>query len=82
MFSALAAFAEFHQAGNLKADQMTFINQIVMHFEQSGTIEAGMLFESPFINVNDQGLPGIFDEAAAIRIMQLIERINWSAEVG
>jgi len=41
-----------------------------------------MLFESPFTNVNDQGLPGVFDEAASTRIIQLIERINWNAEVG
>ncbi|HHN47876.1 MAG TPA: DEAD/DEAH box helicase, partial [Bacteroidales bacterium] len=80
--AAHAAFAEFLQAGNLKADQMTFINQIVMHLEQNGTIEAGMLFESPFTNVNDQGLLGVFDEATSTRIIQLIERINWNAGVG
>jgi len=82
MFSGHKAFAGFLQAGNLKADQMTFINQIVMHLEQNGTIEAGMLFESPFTNVNDQGLLGVFDDAASTRIIQLIEKINWNAEVG
>jgi type I restriction enzyme R subunit len=61
---------------------MTFINQIIMHLGKNGTIEAGMLFESPFTNVNDQGLPGVFDEAASTRIIQLIERINWNAMVG
>ncbi len=76
MFSAHAAFEEFLQAGNLKTDQMVFINQIVMHLEQNGAIEAGKLFESPFTNVNDQGLPGVFDEAASTRIIQLIERMS------
>jgi len=61
---------------------MTFINQIIMHLGQNGTIEADMLFESPFTKVNDQGLPGGFDEAASTRIIQLIERINWNAGVG
>jgi hypothetical protein len=35
MFSAHAAFAGFLQAGNLKAGQMTFINQIILHLEQN-----------------------------------------------
>jgi len=61
---------------------MTFINQIIMHLEMNGAIEAGMLFESPFTNVNDQGLLGVFDDAASTRIIQLIEKINWNAEVG
>jgi type I restriction enzyme R subunit len=61
---------------------MTFINQIVIHPEQNGTIEAGMLFESPFTNVNDQCLLGVFDEATSTRIINLIESINWNAEVG
>lgn len=70
------------QAGNLKADQMTFINQIVMHLEKNGSIDAGMLFEPPFTDVNDQGLLGVFDEAASTRIIQLIERVNGNASVG
>jgi len=61
---------------------MTFINQIIIHLEMNGTIEAGLLFETPFTNVNDQGLLGVFDEAASTRIIQLIERINWNAVAG
>lgn len=80
--AANEAFAEFLQAGNLQADQMTFINQIVMHLEKNGTIEASMLFETPFTNVNDQGLLGVFDDAASNRIIQLIERVNGNANVG
>ncbi len=68
------------QAGNLS--QMAFINQIIMHPEKNGAIEASMLFESPFTNVNGQGLPAVFDEAASTRIIQLIERINSNAGVG
>jgi hypothetical protein len=41
-----------------------------------------LLFESPFTNVNDQGLLGVFDDAASTRIIQLIERVNGNAGVG
>lgn len=49
---------------------------------KNGAIEAGMLFKSPFTDVNDEGLLGVFDEAASTRIIQLIERINENASAG
>jgi hypothetical protein len=61
---------------------MTFNNQIITQLEQNGTIEAGMIFESPFTNVKELKLLGVFDKAASTRIIQLIEEINWNAEVG
>ncbi len=60
---------------------MTFIKLIDIHIEKSGTIEAGMLPETPFINVNDQGPLGVFNDAASTRIIQLTERINGNAGV-
>jgi type I restriction enzyme, R subunit len=45
-------------------------------------LETGLLFESPFTNVNDQGLLGVFGEAASTRIIQSIERINGNAGTG
>ena len=80
--AANQAFADFLQAGNLRADQMTFINKIIQYLERNGTIEAAMLFEPPFTDLNDQGLMGVFDDAQSTRIIQLIDRINGNAEVG
>ena len=75
------AFSEFLQAGNLQAEQMTFINNIIMHLVKNGTIEPGMLFEPPFTDVNDQGLLGVFDDAEATRMLSILARINENAEV-
>jgi type I restriction enzyme, R subunit len=79
--AANRAFSEFLQAGNLRADQMTFINNIIMHLEKNGTIETDMLFEPPFTDVNDQGLLGVFDDAEATRVLSILERINENAGV-
>jgi hypothetical protein len=38
--------------------------------------------EPPLTDVNNQGLLDVFAEAASTRIIQLIEKINWNAEVG
>ncbi len=74
--AANAAFSEFMQAGNLKADQMTFVKNIISFLEKNGTIEKRMLFEAPFTDINDQGLLGVFDDASATKIISIVNQIN------
>ena len=75
------AFAEFIQAGNLRADQMTFMNNIISYLSKNGTIEKKMLFEPPFTNIHDQGLLGVFDDAEATQVIKLIDKVNDNALV-
>ncbi len=77
--AAQDAFAEFLKAGNLRADQMTFIQGIISYLTKNGTIEPSMLFEPPFTDVNDQGLMGVFDDGASHRIVCIVEEINKNA---
>jgi type I restriction enzyme, R subunit len=73
------AFAEFIQAGTLRADQVTFINNIINYLTRNGTIDKKLLFEPPFTHINDQGLLGVFDDAAATKVIKLIDRVNGNA---
>lgn len=59
---------------------MTFINTIIDHLTENGTIDKKMLFESPFTDVNDQGLFGVFDDSQAGRVISIIDTINGNAE--
>jgi type I restriction enzyme, R subunit len=77
--AAKAAFASFLQAGNLKADQMTFIKQIIQHLTINGTVGMTLLFEPPFTDIHDQGLMGVFDDAEAVRVRKIIDQINQNA---
>jgi type I restriction enzyme, R subunit len=77
--AANAAFASFIQSGNLKADQMTFIKQIISHLTINGTVRMTILFEPPFTDIHDQGLMGVFDDAAVVKVKKIIERINQNA---
>ncbi|SFT36292.1 type I restriction enzyme, R subunit [Lishizhenia tianjinensis] len=79
--AANAAFSEFIQLRNLKADQMTFIKNIISFLEKNGTIDKSMLFEAPFTDINDQGLLGVFDDADAFKVISLLDRINENAEI-
>ncbi len=78
MTAAQAAFADFIQTGNLRADQMTCINS---YLTSNGTIDKKMLFEAPFTNIHDQGLFGVFDDAVAIKVIKLIDGVNRNALV-
>ena len=40
-----------------------------------------MLHESPFTDLNDQGISGVFDNDAKIKIIKIIDRINENAGV-
>jgi type I restriction enzyme R subunit len=80
--AAQNAFAEFLQAGSLRADQMTFIQNIITYLTKNGTIEPSMLFEPPFTDMNDQGLLGLFDDGDAHKVISIIERINENAMIG
>ena len=79
--AAQAAFADFIQTGNLRADQMTFINSIISYLTSNGTIDKKMLFEAPFTNIHDQGLLGVFNDAVAGKVIKLIDGVNQNALV-
>ncbi len=77
--AANAAFASFIQSGNLRADQMTFIKQIISHLTINGTVGMTVLFEPPFTDIHDQGLTGVFDDADVVRVRKIVEQINQNA---
>ena len=76
------AFSDFLQVGNLRADQMTFIKTIISYLSKNGTIDKTMLYESPFTDLNDQGISGVFDnDADLIKVVKIIDLINDNAIV-
>ena len=71
------------QVGNLRADQMTFIKTVISYLSKNGTIDKAMLYESPFTELNDQGISGVFDnDADLIKVVKIIDVINNNANVG
>jgi len=73
------AFANFLQVGELRADQMTFINTIISYLSKNGTIDVTMLYEPPFTDQNDQGIDGIFDLEKKQKVVSIIDQINYNA---
>lgn len=73
------AFANFLQVGELKANQMTFINTIISYLSKNGTIDKSMLYEPPFTDQNDQGIDGVFDIEKKEKVVKIIDQINYNA---
>ncbi|PPK84696.1 type I restriction enzyme R subunit [Neolewinella xylanilytica] len=74
--AARAAFADFLRTAPLRADQMTFIDNIIRYLTQNGTIEPKMLFEPPFTDQHDEGVLGLFDQASSRRILGILREVN------
>jgi type I restriction enzyme R subunit len=73
------AFANFLQVGELRADQMTFINTIISYLTKNGTIDVTMLYSSPFIDINHEGIDGVFDLEKKQKVVSIIKQINYNA---
>ena len=49
---------------------------------KNGTIDKTMLYESPFTDLNDQGISGVFDnDADLIKVVKIIDLINKNANI-
>jgi len=66
--AAKQAFAAFIADRSLTADQLEFVNMMIDHLTDRGTMEPALLYESPFTDLNPLGVQGIFgtDRAAAV----------------
>ena len=74
------AFGEFLTRGNLTADQMTFIGQIIDHLVDRGTIDPNLLIDTPFTDLHHEGIHGVLPHDAQA-ILRTIETINHNALV-
>jgi type I restriction enzyme R subunit len=79
--AAQKAFSEFINSGELSANQITFIQNIISYLTKNGTIDPSMLFDTPpFSNYN--GVTGVFDDADTAKIISIVNSINDNAVTG
>jgi type I restriction enzyme, R subunit len=73
------AFSTFLGDGSATADQIEFIEMIIDHLTEKGSMDPGLLYESPFTDVAPQGPNQVFDLARARQLVTVIEGVNESA---
>lgn len=77
--AAKRAFAGFLQGQNPNANQIEFINLIVDHLTENGAMEPKRLYESPFTDLDDQGVGGLFPQAEVLQIVGVLSDIKMRA---
>jgi type I restriction enzyme R subunit len=77
--AALEAFSEFTNKGNLTANQQTFIESIINHFENEGVIDPGQLYDSPYDQFHMEGVQGVFNDEDTSMIISIVRSINEGA---
>jgi type I restriction enzyme R subunit len=77
--AAKHAFGMAIDLQSLTANQIQFIDLIVNHLSERGLIDPTLLYESPFTDLNDQGLSGVFPAGQSGKVIEVIHRLNASA---
>jgi type I restriction enzyme R subunit len=63
----------------LTANQLEFVNMLIEHLTAQGVMDPGLLYESPFTDVDPLGVSGIFSEADAMKIVDILTAVRRNA---
>lgn len=74
--AAKQAFTEFLDGRKLTADQLEFLNLIIDHLTARGVMDPKLLYEAPFTDFDRNGVEGVFEQADAIRLVQILREIE------
>jgi len=74
--AAKQAFGQFLSGKAQSAHQIEFINLIIDHLTEHGAMDPGLLYESPFTDINPQGLEGVFTSEQVDDLVALLQEIR------
>jgi type I restriction enzyme R subunit len=77
--AAKAVFGEFTSSHNLSASQTEFVDLIINSLCENGVIDPRAFYESPFTDLDDMGIMGVFDEAQTAEIISIVRNLNKTA---
>ena len=76
---AKRAFNDFLDGQRYNANQIEFVNMIIDYLTKNGVMDAALLYAPPYTNYNSNGLSGIFQDAEATKIVEILETIKLNA---
>jgi type I restriction enzyme, R subunit len=77
--AAKQSFSEFLAESTASANQIEFINLIIDHLTHHGIMDPGLLYESPFTDINSQGPEGVFSPKQVDSLVTVLAQIRAAA---
>ncbi len=77
--AAKQAFGAFLSGSTFSANSIEFINLIIDYLTHHGVMEAGLLYDSPFTDINAQGPEGVFSPTQVDTLVLVLEQISAAA---
>lgn len=77
--AAKAVFSGFAAANQLSANQTEFIELIINSLCENGMVDPKTFYESPYTDLDDLGINGLFDSIQSAQIISLVRSINETA---
>lgn len=77
--AALQAFSDVLQGSKATPDQIEFVELIIEELMQNGAMQPERLFESPYTDLDDSGVSGIFPPAKVAHIVTVLREITMRA---
>ncbi|WP_372988800.1 DEAD/DEAH box helicase family protein [Sulfitobacter sp.] len=74
--SAMGLFSSFVAASDLNANQNEFIGLIIDSLCENGLIDPKMFYESPFTDLDDMGIVGVFGADQTAEIIRIVRQVN------
>lgn len=74
--AAKEAFAQFINARTLTANQIEFLNMTIDYLTERGTMDPKHFYESPFTDLNDMGIEGIFNQIDVVELMGVLDEVR------
>lgn len=74
--AAKQALAGFMNGKTLRANQIEFLDLMIDHLTENGSLEPERLYESPYTDVNALGVEGVFASAEVAELVSILDEIK------
>ena len=74
--AAKKALDGFVTGGSFSANQIQFLDEIINHLTEHGSMDAARLYESPYTDFNPQGVDGVFAPAQVQKLVAILEEVR------
>lgn len=73
-------FSTFISRHSLNASQTEFVNLIIDSLTETGIVDPSLFYESPFTDLDDMGIAGVFKDEQAKELLEIVQRVNATAQ--